>query len=64
MASLLPSSQNSSVSKSNDITSLKQYIDLQWNQLRQCIGGIEEKLKKFTQTIENLLFLVSHHMKS
>jgi hypothetical protein len=42
MTYLLPSSQNPNVSKSNDIQSLKQYIDLQGNQLQQRIGVIEE----------------------
>jgi hypothetical protein len=52
MTYLLPSLQNPNVSKSNDIQSLKQYIDLQGNQLQQHIGGIEETLKKLTHTIE------------
>jgi hypothetical protein len=51
MPSLLPSSQNPNVSKSNDTQPLTQYVDLQVNQLQQRIGGIEDALEKLTRTI-------------
>jgi hypothetical protein len=57
MASLIPLSQDPNVSKSNDILSLKQYIDLQENELQQNIGGIEDTLKNLMYTI--VKFVVS-----
>jgi hypothetical protein len=46
MTSLLPLLQNPNVSKSNDIQSFEQYVDLQVNQLQQHIEGIDKTLKK------------------
>jgi hypothetical protein len=54
MSSLLPLS-NPNVSKSNDLWTLKQYVDLHGNHLQQHIGAIEDTLKKFTHMIEKLV---------
>jgi hypothetical protein len=49
---LLPFLQISDVSKSNDIQSIKQYVDHQQNQMKQQIGGLEETIRKITRTFE------------
>jgi hypothetical protein len=56
LASLLPSLPTTNARKSNDIQSLRQYIDLQRDQLKQYIQG----WKKTHTCMSNLLSLVSH----
>jgi hypothetical protein len=52
VASLLPSLQISNVSKSDDIQSIKQYVDQQQDQMKQQIGGSEESIRKLTRSLE------------
>jgi predicted transcriptional regulator len=53
VASLLSLLQVPNVSKSDDIQSIKQYVDHQQNQMKQQIGGLEESIRKLTRTLEN-----------
>jgi hypothetical protein len=52
MSSLLPSSQTHHVSKTDDIQSLRHYIDEQRDQLKQYIGGMEEYFRKMKRAFE------------
>jgi hypothetical protein len=52
VASLLPSLQNSNVSKPDDIQSIKQYVHQQQDQMKQQIGGLEELVRKLTRSLE------------
>jgi hypothetical protein len=52
VTSLLSSLQVPNVSKSDDIQSIKQFVDNQQNQMKQQIGGLEESIRKLTRTLE------------
>jgi hypothetical protein len=57
VASLLSSLQVPNVSKSDDIKSIKQYVDHQHNQMKQQIGGLEESIRKLTRMLEKSVAL-------
>jgi hypothetical protein len=50
--SLIPPLQTPNVSKSDDIQFLRQYIDLQQDQLKQYIGRMEKSFKILTRAYE------------
>jgi hypothetical protein len=52
ITSLLLSSQVPNVSKSDDIQSIKQYVDQQQDQMKQHIGGLEKPLMELTRAFE------------
>jgi hypothetical protein len=52
VASLLSSLQVPNVSKSDDIQSIKYYVDQQQDQMKQQIVGLEESIRKLTRTLE------------
>jgi hypothetical protein len=52
VASLLSSLQVPNISKSDDIQSIKYYVDQQQDQMKQQIVGLEESIRKLTCTLE------------
>ena len=52
VAPLLFSLQVPNVSKSDDIQSIKYYVDQQQDQMKQQIVGLEESIRKLTRTLE------------
>jgi hypothetical protein len=52
IGSLLSSLQVPNISKSDDIQSIKHYVDQQQDQMKQQIGGLEKSIRKLICALE------------